>query len=137
MYIGTTANSLYCLNRSTGGTVMTINHTGGTYGVSSSPALFKGILAYSSDNGNLFVVEQKIDEFPPQINITYPVNNANDVPLDVNVTVRFTEQVDNSTITSSSIQLRSAAGPVDAVYGYDREKMTAWLSPSRPDTLSP
>lgn len=53
-----------------------------------------------------------LDTVAPTVLSTTPLSNAADVSLDSNITVNFSEAIDSSTITTSNIILRSAAGNV-------------------------
>lgn len=132
IYVGTTGNAFYCLNRSDGATRWTETYDGSDYGISSSPAVFNGMVSFVSDNGPLFVVEEKTDFDPPIVNSTYPSGGRYQVPLDVNITIEFNEAVDPGTIDEDSIHLEWLGDPIESEIGYNEDDNSAWLKPLEP-----
>jgi len=58
-----------------------------------------------------------------------PAAGSVDVPLDANVLVTFSEDIDRATLTAGSFYLEGPAGVVAAAISYDRASFTATLDP--------
>ncbi|MFW3147096.1 MAG: PQQ-binding-like beta-propeller repeat protein [Thermoplasmatota archaeon] len=129
IYVGNTANRFLCLNRSTGLSVWSRDFEGGTYGISSSPAVVRGFVAFASDNGELYIVEPKTDYASPVVTATYPSDDETNVPLDVNITVWFNETMDRNTIDNTSIHLDTVSGRIDTDVGHSGIDNSAWIKP--------
>jgi hypothetical protein len=66
---------------------------------------------------------------PPSVSYQYPLNNAIDVPLDVQICLVFSQDMDASTIKTTNISLLDGTTPINAnVTVYDRN--TVIITPS-------
>jgi methionine-rich copper-binding protein CopC len=74
------------------------------------------------------------DTTAPTVTTVVPANNATGVALNTTVKVTFSEAMDQSTITTSTVTLRNTAtsGLVTATLAYDGATNTATLTPSAP-----
>ncbi len=73
------------------------------------------------------------DEIPPEVVSFAPADEAVDVPLDVQVTITFSEPIDSRTVNSGSIELRDPSNtPIAATVSYDEEAMAATVAPTEP-----
>ena len=73
------------------------------------------------------------DTTPPTVVGVAPATGATDVPVDMVLTVSFSEAMDPATIISSTIELRDGSGTlVPAVVNYDAGTHTATLTPTSP-----
>ena len=139
IFVGTTGNVMHCRDRGTGasvwmsGTPPGTAYPGSTYGMSSAPAVYKNRLAVASDNGNLYLIGPLIDLIPPMVQSTNPSNGVTEVPVENNVSVRFSEVVYRSNLTTTTLALKDSLN--QAVAGYisaDLSIQTAFFNPSSP-----
>ena len=72
------------------------------------------------------------DTTPPMVNSTSPLNNATGIASTANVSATFSEDMDRSTLTTSSFTLtkQNSTSPLAATVGYDSTTKTATLDPS-------
>jgi outer membrane protein assembly factor BamB len=107
LYVGTCSNAIHCRNRTTGALEWSQTMTPiASYGISSSPAVYGDNIYVTSDNGYLYAIGPDI--IPPKVVSSSPTNGANDVMLDGNISVKFNEDIDLSTMTSSNFILKDS-----------------------------
>src|SRR5215207_600915 len=72
------------------------------------------------------------DTTPPMVNSTSLLNNATGIASTANVSATFSEDMDRSTLTTSSFTLtkQNSTSPLAATVGYDSTTKTATLDPS-------
>ena len=92
-------------------------------GVLTSPAIVNDKLFISTYDGYVYCF--KDDVIPPKINATTPKNDAVDVSLDIEITVKFNEAINSSTLTTSTFvvedhEAKKVAG--DITYNSDQHK---------------
>jgi hypothetical protein len=83
----------------------------------------------------VFTVNAGPDVTPPLVTSVSPVNGAIDINTGTTLDVVFNEAMNSSTITSSTIELRSGSTVVSATVTYNTTSLSATLTPSSP--LSP
>ncbi len=84
-----------------------------------------------------FVTSAPVDESAPTVTAVTPANAATNVPLASTITVTFSEAMNATTITSSTLALTRAPGAVavPAVVEFSSATNRATLTPSAPLTL--
>ena len=123
IYVGTCSNAIHCRNRTTGALEWSQTLTpAATYGISSSPAVYGDKLFVTSDNGYLYAIGPDI--IPPRVLSSSPSNGANNVMLDTNISVKFSEDIDLSTMTASNFVLKDSqdnvvSGTLHSVMGIE------------------
>lgn len=133
VYVGTTGNALHCRNITDGSLQWARSYTNGTYGISSSPAVIDDMVVFSSDDGNLRMLEQKVDYALPTIESCYPADGSVDVPLDTNISVIFSEEILPSTITATSVIIEESGGPIlNISVEYDSSRKSIDITPASP-----
>ncbi len=75
------------------------------------------------------------DTTPPAVESTTPADGANDVPLDVQIEVVFSEAMNPDSITAENITLTTGGSGVPRSVAYDDTAQTATLTPD--SSLSP
>jgi hypothetical protein len=72
------------------------------------------------------------DTTPPIVNSTSPVNNATGIASTANVSATFSEDMDQSTLTTSTFTLtkQDSTSPLAATVGYDSANKKATLDPA-------
>jgi S-layer protein (TIGR01567 family) len=68
-------------------------------------------------DGNSFITAT--DSSNPTVIDTYPENSDSDIPLDANVTAKFSEKMNASTINVNSFTLSSPSGPISGTVTYN------------------
>ncbi|MCK5561826.1 MAG: Ig-like domain-containing protein, partial [Thermoplasmata archaeon] len=77
-------------------------------------------IEYNHSKHRLTMNFKSIDTEPPQIQTRYPEHDADDVPIDTDITITFNEKMDVSTINASTIMLKDKDGKtIEGVVGYD------------------
>lgn len=64
------------------------------------------------------------DTTPPTVLSTTPANNAVDVPVNSVITVVFSEAMDPSTLTTSTISVKGGGGPIAGTVGFSSNSAT-------------
>ncbi len=131
IYIGNAANSIHCRNRTTGGLVWSHSFGTATYGISSSPAVYKEKLFLTSDNGNLYGLG--LDKVPPKMLSSNPEDDDLDVDMYQNISLKFDEDLDTSTLINSNIYLtNSSLAQVPGKITSDMSTEMVYFSPDQP-----
>jgi hypothetical protein len=63
-------------------------------------------------NGNLIQVSASGDTVQPRVISTFPTNKATDIPLSTNIKATFSEQIQPSTVSTSTFQVRDNTGKI-------------------------
>jgi uncharacterized protein YneF (UPF0154 family) len=80
---------------------------GAQYGISSSPAVYKDSVIITSDNGRVYLIQPDLK--CPTIVSTTPADSAIDVDVASNISVKFNESIDVSTLTPFSLILEDSS----------------------------
>ncbi|MGA1821379.1 MAG: PQQ-binding-like beta-propeller repeat protein [Thermoplasmatota archaeon] len=131
VYVGTTGNAFHCRNITDGSLKWSREYPNGTYGISSSPAVIDDMVVFASDDGYLRMIEQKTDFELPRIESCYPGDGSVDIPLDINVTVVFNEDVLPSSLSKSTVKMKEEGGPVlNTTLGYSSALRSLVIKPT-------
>ncbi|MEL7833718.1 Ig-like domain-containing protein [Fodinibius sp. Rm-B-1B1-1] len=71
-----------------------------------------------------------IDQTPPSVESTNPQDGQQDVPVDIQLTATFSEQLDPATVTTNTFRLQSSNGPISGAVSYSGT--TATFTPDNP-----
>ncbi|UCH87914.1 MAG: PQQ-binding-like beta-propeller repeat protein, partial [Thermoplasmata archaeon] len=118
VYVSTSGNAIHCRNRITGALVWSQTYTGEMYGMNNAPAVYKDIVVVASDNGYLYIIRPDI--ISPKISSSDPANDDSEVDIGTDITIKFDEEIDDTTLTTSSITLvDSQSNPVTGDVTFD------------------
>ncbi|MGA1869583.1 MAG: Ig-like domain-containing protein [bacterium] len=70
-----------------------------------------------------------VDTIPPQVSVTAPADSETDIPLNSSITATFNEDMDSTTITTSSFVLNNS---VTGTVSYNNGTKTASFTPTSP-----
>jgi outer membrane protein assembly factor BamB len=131
IFILNTQNAVHCRNRTTGDEVWSERISPyGIYGMSSSPAVYKDTLFIASDNGNLYALG--IDKVSPKITSSDPMDEEDNVDLDQNISMVFSEQLNTSTLITSNFDLVDSNNTsVDFTVSWNMNLKIVYLNPSQ------
>jgi outer membrane protein assembly factor BamB len=105
VFVGTSGNAIHCRNRTTGAEEWSQTLASATYGLSSA-ALYKDTCIVTSDNGNMYSLG--IDSVSPKILSTTPEDQDTDIDMYDNISVKFDEDMDKSTINNVNVFLKDS-----------------------------
>ena len=129
-------NGHYAVNRSAFATPFTSGHltvsaNGGvfTYGASSAFPT-QSIQASNYWVDVVLSTTPPVDNTPPTVTSTSPANGATNAATSSAITIAFSEALNASTVTSSTVQLLDGATPVSASVTYNAANNTVTITPT-------
>jgi outer membrane protein assembly factor BamB len=130
-YIGTKDGYIYCFNTTQPSTPEYYWRYYISGEVDTSPSVVPGrvYIGTHGSSGRIYCFGTP-DTNPPQVVSHYPINNAENISLSVNIKVTFNELINPSSLTSFSFIVKdSISTPVSGVITYDAVTKTATFNP--------
>jgi outer membrane protein assembly factor BamB len=129
IFVGNSDGTLHCRSRATGAEIWKETYTGDTYGISSSPAIYKDYVIATSDNGYVYLIGP--DKIPPKVESSDPIDSEIDVDPYQNISVKFDEDMNLSSLSGTTVTLKdSQNNDVTGTISADMNIETIFFTPT-------
>ncbi|UCH88643.1 MAG: PQQ-binding-like beta-propeller repeat protein [Thermoplasmata archaeon] len=134
VYVGSADGKVYCFNATVNTAQKRWEYFISTdnYGICSSPSIADGKLVVGGVDQDIPRIWcfGDVDTKPPKIKSTYPVDQSENIPTALTITIDFDEAMDTSTLTTSNIILKdSLSNPVSGTIQYLYSMRSALFTP--------